>query len=396
MPLATYFPSRIDHYATLRVLSTRYIVAMARVHGFRVYVVQAFPNRVAGKVALDVSIGSDVQSEIVELLERLNKKGTFFFDPAPPRNGEPPRTPASMTVNKSALIASGLLHATVSSGRTGSHGTATRPDKRARKLSKWSPEAEHIVTFLFPRGADDRFLVVMQTIQRADPIHRLMSLLQRESFARREENKVDEVGRRKARKAAGKVIPPKQVHRKLVFREQQAADNQYLDELLTRAKKASATFVSRVPSNRSSNTTVIKRRLTIVLQDEEVQDIGREVGRRWALGRRNGKQTTQKEGVSEVADLLVDRDLLDEDEAERYETVSINVVDGANDSTTIAVDTMKDAFTYPVSDGRPDAFWHYDRVAPRVKVIAQEERLEIEDVDAREVADWLTDSTAGP
>ncbi|MCW2588504.1 MAG: hypothetical protein JWQ86_931, partial [Mycobacterium sp.] len=73
---------------------------MARTHGFRVFVVQAFENRIKGKTALDVSWGSHAAQQIVELLDEVHARNTHFFVPAvAPKDGEPEKPTATLTVD---------------------------------------------------------------------------------------------------------------------------------------------------------------------------------------------------------------------------------------------------------------------------------------------------------
>ncbi len=280
----------------------------------------------------------------------------------------------------------------VASGTTGSHPTATRASKKPKNLDKWSPEANHHVVFVFPKDADDRFFVVSHVIARFDPLRRLLTQMEKQSKDIRDEAKRLEDASRAEKRAAGEKLPKRLVYRRLVFEASQATDSAYLDSILSNAEKATATFVSKVPSNRGGDGMMIKRRLTINLHNDEVQTVGRDVSRAWTVSRRRGAPKTVKEGVSEVAALMIDRGLLDEDEAGRYESVSLNVTDKNHDSTTIAVDSLRDAFTYPVSDGRPGLEFFLDKVRPRLALIAAEESIEIDEIDPREVSDWLNAS----
>lgn len=369
---------------------------MARVYGFRIYVVQAFPNRKKGKEALDVSASSKVSRELPILLERLASHGTHFFAPPPAKPGEPARASASATFKQVQELRPGLVHFTISSGTTGSHGTATRPNKKTRSIKKWSPETDHIATIVFPDQADDRFLLAIQTYKGSEPVRRLISLLTRESRSLRDEAISAEKQHRADLSAAQKPRPKKLDHRRLVFTYKQAADNAYLSELLSGASTATASFVTKVPSARSSNRKVIGRKLTINLEKEEVQSVGQFVGRLWSGRRRRGEATTPRDGLSELGGMLEERDLLGDGEAHEYDEASLSVSDPEHGSTTIAVDTLKEAFTYPVSDGEPSAWYYYDKLLPRLQVIAGEESLNIVEVDANEVDEWLNGSTQAP
>src|SRR3546814_18854559 len=103
----------------------------------------------------------------------------------------------------------------------------------------------------------------------------------------------------------------------------------------------------------------------------------------WANRRRSGETTSASEGVSELAALLYERDLISEDEGDRYESAAISVRSDKQDTTTIAVDTLRDVFTYPVSDGAPPIWFHYDHVAPRVATMARQEQLEVRPEERR-------------
>src|SRR3546814_10948251 len=76
--------------------------------------------------------------------------------------------------------------------------------------------------------------------------------------------------------------------------------------------------------------------LHIKLRDGDVQDVGRTIGRMWANRRRSGETTSASEGVSELAALLYERDLISEDEGDRYESAAISVRSDKQDTTTIA------------------------------------------------------------
>lgn len=369
---------------------------MTRAHGFRVYVVQAYPNQRKGKDALNVSDTSVVRNEIIELLETLHVQGTQTFAPRPPRDGEPENPTVSVTVHEPVVVSQGLIHATVAMGETGSHRLATRANKRPKNLEKWSPEQDHAVTFLFPQGAETRFLMVVQTIRRRDPHRRLLSLLSRGSLHRRIRAEEQEKAARRAMRERREALPPRRAHFKLIFEANQAADNEYLDSILSTADAATATFKSTRASNRGSGRGTVDRVLRISLHDGDVQNVGREIGRKWSSRRRRGENTSQAEGVSELAALLYDRDLLDEGEGDRYESAAISVRSDARDTTTIAVDSLRDVFTYPVSDGTPSMWFYFAHVAPRVATIARQERLPVSSIDPREVEECLNGSTPGP
>ncbi len=375
---------------------SRYFEAMARVHGFRVYVVQAFPNQRKGKEALNASSTSIVRDEVLALLEALHAQETQTFPPPAPKDGEPERPTVSVTVHEPVVVNQGLIHATVSMGESGSHRQATRARKKPKNLEKWSPEQDHTVTFLFPRGVESRFIMVVQSIRRRDPHRRLLALMSRESYRRRKAAEEQDRVERQAIRESGGSLPPKRTHFKLLFEANQAADNEYLDSILSSADSATATFTSTRASNRGSMRAQVGRVLRVSLYDADVQDVGRAIGRSWTGRRRRGENTTQAEGVSELAGLLYDRDLLEEDERDRYDTAAISVRSAARDTTTIAVDSLRDVFTYPVSDGAPATWFYYESVSSRVATIALQERLPVDGIDAREVDECLRGSTPGP
>jgi len=98
--------------------------------------------------------------------------------------------------------------------------------------------------------------------------------------------------------------------------------------------------------------------------------------------------------MSEVAGLLEERDLLNEGEEASYETAAIAVRGKSADaSTTIAIDSLRDAFTYSLSDLPPTTYMYYERVSERLQKIARQENIEIESIDAHEVSECLIDST---
>ncbi|MGY4859521.1 hypothetical protein [Cryobacterium sp. AP23] len=365
---------------------------MARAHGFRVFVVQAYPNQKKDKDPLNVSKSSAVRNEVIELLERLQERGTQSFEGRVPADGSPSKPTVTLTVHEPYVVRADLVHVSVAMGETGSHRMATRASKKPKNLEGWSPEADHKVTLLFPKGTDTRFLLIVEVIHRRDPHRRLLSMLSRESLRRRQEAEEQERNERATIRASGVTPPPRQAHARLLFDAKQAADNEYLDSILSSADSATATFKSTVASNRGSNRPTVDRILKITLRDADVKKVGRGIGRKWAGRLRKGESTSQTEGVSELAALLYERDLLEEDEGDRYESAAISVRSDAHETTTIAVDTLRDVFTYPVADSSPDTYYYYDRVAPRVATIARQERLEVQKIDAREVDSCLRDS----
>lgn len=365
---------------------------MARVHGFRIYVVQAFPTSKKGKEPLSVAATSTARDEILACLESLSDRGTRFIPPRPPADpSEPVKPTASITFGQPYVVRQDLIHVSVAVGETGSHDEATRRGKKPKKLKKWSPEAPHFITFAFPEGNSDRFVIIAQSIRRRDPVRRMIAAIRKESQIRRDDNKRLEDIERQELKAKGERLPKRKVHSRLVFDVRQAADNEYIAELLASATAATATFTSTAPSSRGSKAGQVERTLQIKLLDGPSRDIGRRVGRDWASSRRRGTKKTQADGVSELGDLMEHDHLLELDEHKRYEKASVNVRNKDGDSTTIAVDTLRDVFTYPVSDGAPPLGFYYTKVAHRLEIVAAEESINIRIIDPGEVEECVLD-----
>ncbi|APH43685.1 hypothetical protein BMW26_00975 [Microbacterium sp. 1.5R] len=177
-----------------------------------------------------------------------------------------------------------------------------------------------------------------------------------------------------------------------MFDHKQASDDTYLDEILAGADSASVVFKSKRMDARGGKAYV-DRVLQIKLRDQNIIDVGRTLGRRWTQRWRAGETTTAHQAVSEVSDLLQDQDLIDDGEQARYETAAISVRSTSEATTTITADTLKDAFTYPVSDIKPDPYTHYSEVSSRLAKIADQEGVEIQEIDPHEVARCLTGST---
>lgn len=364
---------------------------MARAYGFRVFVVEAFPNRSKGNTAYNASAGSPLTSEIALLLKRLEEKGTQRFEPRPDPEGNVTRPVKTATLTSSMVVSPDLIHARISVGEEGSHAKATKPKKKARNLEGWSAEADHEITFVFPKGKDSRFFLVTQTDHRRDPHLRLLAMLRDESLALRRERQDLDAAERKAAREQGRPAEPKKDRKRLAFEAKQASDNDYLDEILTGADAATVVFKSKT-HDAKGGTDYVDRVLQIKLRNENILDVGRKVSRSWAKAWRSGKSTTAHQAVSEVSDLLVERDLLDEGEEVHYESAAITVRAKSEASTTIAVDTLRDAFTYPLADIRPGPYTYYEAVGARLQKIAQQEEVEIESIDAHEVSRCLIDS----
>jgi hypothetical protein len=365
---------------------------MARAYGFRVFVVEAFPNQRKGNEPYNAAAGSTFTHEIALLLRRLEAKRTRRFEPRPDREGNITRPVKTATLTSSTVVSPNLIHATISVGEEGSHAKATKPKKKAKDLTGWSAEADHEVTFVFPRTKDSRFFLVTQTDHRRDPHQRLLAMLRDESMILRRERQDVDATARKAARESGETPEPKKERKRLAFESKQASDNDYLDEILTGADAATVVFKSKT-HDAKGGVDYVDRVLQIKLRNENILDVGRKVSRSWTKAWRAGKSADPHQAMSEVSDLLVERDLLDEGEEVHYESAAITVRGKTEASTTIAVDTLRDAFTYPLSDLRPSLYAYYEKVGARLQKIARQEEVEIESIDAHEVARCLIDST---
>lgn len=365
---------------------------MASTYGFRIFVVRAFVNLKKGREPEDVSVGSAAQRRVVELLEEAAVAGTHFVLPPLVEGDEPARPVATITVSNPVTIRKDLRHLEVASGEQGSHPAATRQGEDPLDLGDWSPEAAHFVTFLFPQDQNaDRFLVVVQTIRHRDPLGRLLSRMTALDLKAKMAAVTAETLERDQSRAAGHKLGDRAAHERLLFDARQAADNSYIDQILGAAKSASAVFTASVPSDRGRHGELVQRRLTIQLLDEKGRDVARTAGRRWYRRQREGEETSRSAGVSELGGLLEAEALLEEGEAHQYTSASITIRSETAESTTIAVDTMRDVFTYPVSDGRPSVSFHYDKVGPRVEIVAAEEEIEVMSIDTAEVVELCPD-----
>ncbi len=366
-------------------------------YGFRIYVVKAFTNRKKGREPEDVSVGTPAQQRIVELLSQLNAGGTQFLAPTAPEDAdEPARPTASITVGQPLLVRDDLLHIEVATGEEGSHSTATRPAGTSLKLEGYSPEASHYVTFLFPRGSEGRFLIITEAIRRRDPVSRLIGRMTDQGL--KDKKAAEERGQLERETAAqkGDPTPPVAASGRLLFDAHQAADNGYIDEILGAATSASATFTKKIPSDRGAKGEEVQRTLSIKLRDPESRSFVAVLGRQWFGRTREGNSTSQSQGVSELGDLLGAQNLLDDGEQATYDSAAVTVKGTGNQSTTIKVDTMRDVFTYPVSQGPPNARYYYGEVAGRVETVAAAEGLEVLRIEPEEVQECLEGSTSGP
>lgn len=199
---------------------------------------------------------------------------------------------------------------------------------------------------------------------------------------------------RAAARNARTPIPKSKPETRLLFDANQAADNAFLDEILQGAKSAAVTFKSHVGSNRGGKTNPVGRTLKISLLDDRQKEIAPTIGRNWMGRRREGVKTSQQDGVSEVSALLERENLLIEDEGEQYDEVSLSIRSASNETTTIAVDTLRDVFTYPVSDGSPSTIYYYEHVSSRVDTIALQDGLQLNRIDPNEVEECLNASTS--
>lgn len=366
---------------------------MARAYGFRVFIVEAYPNRIKGKEPYSAASGSPLVDEIALLLGRIEAKGTHRFEPRPDSDGNVDKPVKTATLSSWMRVRSDLIHAQIAVGEEGSHASATKPKRKPRDMAGWSPEAAHEVTFVFPKGKESRFFLVTQTSHRRDPHSRLLAMLREESMLVRTEREAEEKQARASARANGETVPKKRDFSRLLFKDQQASDNEYLDELITGADGASVMFKSK-KLDTVGNTSYVDRELKIKLRNQNIIDVARTAGRSWVSKWRGGKQPTQREAVTEVAGLLEERDLLAEGEESRYESTAISIHGKeSGTSTTIAVDTLRDAFTYPISDLPPSHATYYTRISERVSKIARQENIEIVPIDPNEVLQCLSDST---
>lgn len=366
---------------------------MARAYGFRVFIVEAYPNRIKDNEPLNAAAGSSVAEEIELLLSRLARKGTQRFLPRLDSDGNPTKPVRTATLTFSDALRSDILHARIAVGEEGSHSSATKPRKKARNLEGWSAEAPHDVTFVFPQGRASEFFLITQTTHRRDPHSRLLAMLKAESMLVRKEREANDRATRDAAQAAGTAVPKKKEFKRLLFTDRQASDDEYLDDLLSAADAATVVFKSK-QLDAVGNTRYVDRVLQIKLRNQSIVDVGRAASRSWVRRWRAGDKPTQHEAVSEVADLLEERDLLEEGEESRYESAAISVRGKSSDaSATISVDTLRDTFTYPLSDLPPTAYTYYERVSDRLTKIARQEGIEIVPIDPHEASRCLTEST---
>lgn len=367
---------------------------MAAIYGFRIYVIEAYPNSKKDKDPLDLHCDGSTRDHILELLEDLAAEGTLFFPPSvPPQPGHPPKPTPSMTVSDPTVIRQDLIHVRVSMGELDAHRKAASPSGPDVPLEGHSAETDHHVTFLFPTEQDaPSALLISQTYRRRDPVARLLAMMQRRSMELRNLKQQEEKELRAKIKDEGGSPPPKQAFHKVVFDRRQATDSNYLDEIIEGAKRAKAVFQAHVPSDRGNGERVQKS-MSVELHLDEERKLGQRISRRWAGRTRRGEDTTRAQGRDEVAEALYEHDLIRQDEAVPYDSAQISLTGGPAGTATIAVDTMREVFTYPVSNGQPPVVYFYEAVAPRVEAVAAEEGIEVDSIDAAEVGECLDGST---
>lgn len=368
---------------------------MPRAYGFRVFTVEVFMNRKKNQEPLDSSSTSNVRHEIVELLERLADRRTLRFAPREPVNGEPEKPTRTATLTGPVEVSSEIIHLELAVGETDSHGYATHAVEPPMNIKDRSAEQPHRITVVFSPESATRFVVVCQTIHRRDAVRRFFQILTDEGLRKKQEIQADQEQQRDIARAAGEKPPAARPVARLLFDAKQAADNAFLDEILSGAKSAAATFTSRVASNRGGAPDRVERTLKISLVDDNQRQIAPTIGRTWWGRMREGHSTSAHDGVSEVSALLEQEHLLAEDEGDRYDKVSLSIKSEANETTTIAVDTLRDVFTYPVSDGEPSVLYYYEKVSERLHTIAMQDGLHLSRIDPYEVQECLSASIFG-
>lgn len=365
---------------------------MGRAHGFRIYLVEAFKDRIKDRDPEVVDDGSPAQSVILGLLESL--RGTHFIAPRPGTSGEPTPPTRTLSVGAVASIRHDLHHLTVASGERGSHGRAVHETDGEVDLTGRSPEADHYLTVIFPQQGGTKFVIVAHTIRGRDPVALLLRQMTKRSAEQKRAADADSREARRAARAAHERVPPAQTHSRLLFQHVQAVDASYLEDLIGSASKATAEFRTLVPSDRGGRRTRISRALQISLIDPNALAAGRDAALGWAQSFRFGTRKSAREGVAELASLLEDGHLLEEGEADRYGSAAVRVSNRDSPETRIAVDTIRDVFTYPVADDFPPVAFYYSRVEARLPGVLDGERINAAALDAREVTQWLDASTS--
>lgn len=362
---------------------------MAREHGFRIFIVEAFPNRKEGREALDMSVGSEAQLDLFSYLAKAGLRGTQFIESQRvPKPGEPKPRASTITIGEVIEVRDDLWHVEVSTGQEGLHPSAKHRTQSPQDLQAFAAEVSHFVTFLFPSEGSS-IVVISQTTHRRDPIALLFRALTDEGKAIVMQNKALEEAMRDLARKDGVRPQKRQTHTRMLFTRVQAVDNAYIDEIIQSAKSATAVFTQRIPSPRGGAEGVVARALSIKLLDEKGREVGTRVGRRWSRDRRQGVIKSRADGVSELAELLTKTDLLNEDEADAYTDARVEVQGSIEGNTSITVDTARDVFTYPVSDGTPSPYYYYEKVAKRVATIVADLGIDVADIDALEIDQCL-------
>jgi hypothetical protein len=339
---------------------------------------------------------SGVPARIFELLEKLSTRPSHFFELkglSKPSNGTPTNPVDSISVSPPKMINSSTIAVVVSQGQKDSHRFATRPNKKKKKnLEGHSAEVEHFVSFHFPTDDEGTsFLLVSQTFRRKDVVKRLLQVLALTSLEVRREEEEREKAERKALRAAGADLPGKKDLWRFAFERRQANDDDYIDDILGAAKSVSATFTAAAPSERGGEAGAVEKTLTIKFTTDAIRDSGRAISRRWTKLRRENKSMTQAQGIQELFTELDAHGVLTTEDVSEYDKSRINVHAGIA-SATIAVDTLKDVFTYPVHKGKPDALFFFQKVHERLNKIAKQEDIELSQINPAEVAECLADS----
>lgn len=367
---------------------------MAAAHGFRIYFVSAYQNQKKGHEQLDVSSSSSTRDEILRLLEAASSRGTIQLRPRvlpeADEGLEAPKIPVkTISVGTTQVVSQSIAHVIVAVGETGSHARATKENETALDIHDRAPEADHFVTLIFPQTIGHQFVLVTQTVRRRDPVSRLFRVLTEQGSIAKKERAEERSRAVAAVRESGQPLPKQVQNNRLLFEYRQAADDAYLDEIIGAAQSATATFTSTRASTRGGPRQEVERSLSIQLRDERKREISTVVGRSWASQNRSGKKTTAHEGVSQLGKTLQEQDLLHGDEYEQYDHAKIAIRNKSGDSTTIAVDTMRDVFTYPISDGGPSVEYFYRKISTRVAKVASQAQIDLPRVDPSEVMECL-------
>jgi hypothetical protein len=359
-------------------------------YGFKVFVAEAYPNRVHGNEPLNVSSSSNVRERILELLEQAHQLGTQEFLPRSSPSGEPARPAVTLTVGDPADLRDDFIHVSVEAGVVGRHTQATKRGEAPQDLTGRAAESAHAIAFLFPRRDDTKFVVITQTISKSEPIRRLLALLQNIDLQNRNTARDADKRERVQAREAGERVPRAPVRNRLAFEWWQATDTAYLQEILGHAKSVSAVFKSHKPSSRGG-ADVVARTLTIALREGDHVAAGGAVARGWESRQRSGQTAGSGDGVSELSDVLEEQSLTYDGEAEHYDSASLRVIAEDGTRAVVAVNTLRDVFTYPVSEGAPSHVYHYSTVLERLPSIAQEADVHLHPISNAEVREWLTD-----